>query len=167
MEKCGVLHFGDNSATNVSHVLLFQHLLSFLFSGQKCTKIIGGWNWQRYLASSGLIHPFSSECRSMLLPILTLLHCQGGSNGSIYGTIVTLRWSNSHSIDNQTIIDFIKETIILINCNVCYLNFYISCRPWFYTFFFTISCYCRYLFRYFTTTTTSWHWIAYYVLMCR
>jgi len=35
--------------------------------------------------------------------------------------------------------DFIKETNLLINCNVCYLNFYISSKPWFYTFSFTIS----------------------------
>jgi len=44
-----------------------------------------------------------------------------------------------YSIDNQTIMDFNKETKFFINCNVCYLNFYISFKPWFYTFFFTIS----------------------------
>jgi len=44
-----------------------------------------------------------------------------------------------HSIDNQTVIDFIKETNIFINRNVSYLNFYISSKPCFYTFFFTIS----------------------------
>ena len=38
------------------------------------------------------------------------------------------------SIDNHN--DFIKETNLFINCNVCYLNFYISSKPWFYTFFF-------------------------------
>jgi len=44
-----------------------------------------------------------------------------------------------YSVDNQTISDFIKETNFFINCNLCYLNFYISSKPWFYTFFFTIS----------------------------
>jgi len=40
------------------------------------------------------------------------------------------------SIDNQIIIDFIKEATFINTCNVCYLNFYISSKPWFYTFFF-------------------------------
>ena len=44
-----------------------------------------------------------------------------------------------YSIDNQTIIDFIRETNCFISCNVCYLNFYISSKPWFYTLFFPIS----------------------------
>jgi len=34
---------------------------------------------------------------------------------------------------------FIKDTIFLINYNASYLNFYISSKPWFYTFCFTIS----------------------------
>ena len=40
-----------------------------------------------------------------------------------------------YSIDYQAIIDFMKETNFFINCNVCYLNVYISSMPWFYTFF--------------------------------
>jgi len=39
------------------------------------------------------------------------------------------------SIGNQTIIAFIKEIHFITNCNVCYLNFYISSKPWFYTFY--------------------------------
>jgi len=41
--------------------------------------------------------------------------------------------------DSIDITDFIKQTNFFISCNVCYLNLYISSKPWFYTFFFTIS----------------------------
>jgi len=46
-----------------------------------------------------------------------------GKNGNTYGTVGTLWRSFFHSIDNQTIIYFIKETIFFINCtcDVCYL----------------------------------------------
>jgi len=47
-------------------------------------------------------------------------------------TVLTGRHSDCHWF-------YIKETHFFIISNVCYLNFYIISKPWFYTFFFNIS----------------------------
>ena len=60
---------------------------------------------------------------------------------------------------------FYQRNNFFVNCNVCYLNFYIRSKPFFYTFFLPfLSCYCCYLFRDYTTTTTWWHWITWKLL---
>jgi len=58
-----------------------------------------------------------------------------GGMAAYMGLIGLSEGAFSQYIDNQTII----ETIFFIDCNVSYLNFYISSKPWFYTSFFTIS----------------------------
>jgi len=77
-------------------------------------------------------------------------------------------WRSFYTVLTIRLSLILSKRIFLINCNVCYLNFYISSKRWFYTFFLPfLSCCCCYLLHDFTTTTTSWHRIAYYVLMCR
>jgi len=59
-----------------------------------------------------------------------------GRNGSIYGTVGTLWMSFFTVLTIRLSLILSKKPIFFISCNVCYLNFYISSKPWFYTFLF-------------------------------
>jgi len=58
------------------------------------------------------------------------------------------------------VIIFSAETNFWTNCNVCYLHFMLAHSLGIALSFLPfLSCYCCYLLHYFTTTTTSSHWI--------